>query len=88
MGLYPIVDAGPNNYQDDPNLADWSWQVATSPVDISSTLQGPPLTRVEIVIRNNSTGYSFALAHFLPSGASGSSGGTTTGGLSTSGGGG
>ncbi|MFB3894575.1 MAG: hypothetical protein ACE15C_21445 [Phycisphaerae bacterium] len=69
MGLREVIDDGPNPYAEEEHLPDWTWQIATNPIDNTAVLQGPPLKRVEIIIRNTTGNYAYRLVHVLPSAA-------------------
>jgi hypothetical protein len=63
MGLVDVADAGPEDYEDE-SLAEWGWQIVTSPSD--NTALDVPLTRVEIIIFNKTHGYTYRLVHLFP----------------------
>ena len=62
LGVVPVADDGPTAY-DDP-LADWTWEIVAGPVE--STVPGLELSRVEIIIRNTTQGFTHRLYHLAP----------------------
>lgn len=65
-GLQTVADAGPTPCADEGGLAQWTWQIVAAPVDATAVLQGPGLTRVEIIIRNPSQDFTYRLTQILP----------------------
>jgi len=65
MGIVPVSDDGPNAY-DEP-LQDWSWQIAVTPLAMTSTATPVlDLSRVEVTIRNTPQGYTQRLYDIVP----------------------
>jgi len=58
IGVATLENAGPTAYEE-PELAGWSWQVATA--DEEQLTDGPPFKRVQVVIRSPD-GFSCRLA--------------------------
>ena len=54
MQLVPIADDGPNEY-DEPYLG-WTWEIVTSEFQDVITIEGPEMTRVEIIVSNEVAG--------------------------------
>jgi len=50
MGEVEPVNDGPNAYEEE-SLADWTWQVVATPMELSS-LAAPPMRQVEVIVRN------------------------------------
>ena len=66
-GILPVVDAGPEPFAQEGDLAQWTWQVVTAPVDQVTILQGPQLKRVEIIIHNVPANYTCRLSEIMSS---------------------
>lgn len=62
MGQLPLQDDGPNSYEDE-SLAGWTWQVVVSEPEIGG--QVLELKRVEIVIANTETDYTYRLGQWV-----------------------
>ncbi len=62
MGQLPLQDDGPNSYEDE-SLAEWTWQVVVSEPEIGGQVLA--LKRVEIVIANTDTDYTYRLGQLL-----------------------
>jgi len=71
MGLLDAADAGPNAYEDDGRLADWTWQIVTTAADNTVITPGLNEKRVEIIIRNAPANYTYRLTTLLPAGEAG-----------------
>lgn len=63
MGLLPLVDDGPNEYEEE-ELAHWTWEIVTS--DVETRTEAPPLVRVEILIRNAREDCTYRLVQLFP----------------------
>jgi hypothetical protein len=63
MGLVPLVDDGPNEYEEE-ELADWTWEIVTS--DVETRTEAPPLVRVEIIIHNARENCTCRLVQLFP----------------------
>ncbi len=62
MGMVQLVSDGPSSYED-PALADWTWEISIEPFEEQQLeLELPEFQRVEVTIRNQSTGYATSLA--------------------------
>ena len=59
IGLVPPEDDGPNEYEDDESLADWTWEIITEDVELDVELEGPQLLRVQVVLTNVPSGYVY-----------------------------
>lgn len=62
IGQLPLQDDGPNSYEDE-SLAEWTWQVVVSEPEIIG--QRLALKRVEIVIANTKTDYTYRLVQLV-----------------------
>jgi len=75
MGLVPLTDDGPNEYEEDEQLVDWRWEIATEAFEEEVTEPAlPEFFRVDIIIRHVPSGYSYRLTQLMteedPGGAS------------------
>jgi len=66
VGLQTIADTGPTPWATDGDLSQWTWQIATTPVDSMVILNGPTALRVEIIIRKPSQDFTYRLTQVLP----------------------
>lgn len=62
MGQLPLRDDGPNSYEDE-SLAGWTWQVVVSEPEIGGQVLA--LKRVEIVIANTKTDYTYRMGQLV-----------------------
>lgn len=62
MGQLPLQDDGPNSYEDE-SLAEWTWQVVVSEPEIGGQVLA--LKRVEVVIANTKTDYTYRLSQWV-----------------------
>jgi len=61
MGMVQLVSDGPSSYED-PALADWTWEISVEPFEEQQLdLELPEFQRVEVTIRNESSGYATSL---------------------------
>jgi hypothetical protein len=62
IGILPPEDDGPNEYEEDESLADWTWEIITEDVELDAELEldGPQLLRVQVVITNVPSGYTYS----------------------------
>lgn len=62
IGILPPEDDGPNEYEDDESLVDWTWEIITEEVDLDAELEleGPQLLQVQVVITNVPSGYEYS----------------------------
>jgi len=65
MGQLELADDGPNAFEDE-DLSDWTWRIATAPME-DDTLTAAPLTRVEIIIAHTGRPLVYRLAQLMPS---------------------
>ncbi len=63
MGLIEPKDDGPNEF--DPPVDDWTWEIVTS--ELQDIIEGPEMTRIEIVIASESLRHTSRLTYLLPS---------------------
>jgi type II secretory pathway pseudopilin PulG len=61
LGQKAISDAGPTQLE--PPLAEWSWQIVTSPAPSGAVAL--PLVQVELVVRHTPSGYVRRLTQFM-----------------------
>lgn len=61
IGLLPPEDDGPNEYEEDLNLPDWTWEIVTEEVEFEAELEGPPMVQVQVVITNVPSGYTYSM---------------------------
>ena len=65
MGLVPPKDDGPNPYEGE-YLRDWTWEIVTETYDEPNPeLPLPEFLRVEVVIRNEATGYVYRISELM-----------------------
>jgi len=65
MGFVPLVDDGPNDYEDEA-LADWSWEIVTESFEEDSLeLVIPEFLHVSVVIRHRPSGYTHRLTQLM-----------------------
>ena len=65
-GQVPPENDGPNEYEDDESLIDWTWEIVTEDVELDPELGAPPMTRVQVVITNVPTGYVYSTLFLMP----------------------
>jgi len=66
IGILPPEDDGPNEYEDDESLADWTWEIITEEVELDVELEGPQLLQVQVVITNVPSGYKYSTRFLTP----------------------
>jgi hypothetical protein len=64
MGQIPVVDDGPKAYEEE-GLTDWTWQVATLPVQQPLGVDLPAVRQVEIIIRKTGTDFAYRLTELI-----------------------
>jgi hypothetical protein len=64
MRQVPLVDDGPKPYEED-GLTDWTWQIATLPVQQPLGLDLPAAKQVEIIIRKKGTDFAYRLTELV-----------------------
>lgn len=65
MGLVPLVDDGPNTYEQE-DLADWTWEIAVITTEESlANPDIPPMLRVTVTVRNQREGYAHSLSQLM-----------------------
>jgi hypothetical protein len=64
MGLVPTVDDGPREFEEE-DLAEWTWQVVVQE-NLTDAMDLTNMTRVEVIIRNDTRGYEHHLVCLLP----------------------
>ena len=62
MGLIPVASDGPNAFDLGPE--GWTWQVIVTSEEFA--LQGPQMERVEVVVRNEATGWAYRSGLLMP----------------------
>jgi len=66
MGLLAPSDDGPNAFEDDEDLADWTWEIYTETVEEDDPLlELPEFLRVEIIISHTPSGYAHRLVQWM-----------------------
>jgi len=63
MGLVPATDDGPNEYEDDEDLADWTWQVIATPAE--EVAGAAPMKQVQVVITNTPGNHVYRLYQLM-----------------------
>jgi len=65
MGMVSLTSDGPNPYEEE-DLADWSWEIVVETYE-ENTLEIalPEFQKVDIIIRNDATGYSYRLTELM-----------------------
>ena len=70
IGIVPLEDDGPNEYEDDESLADWTWEIVTEEVELDAELElemdGPQLLQVQVVVTNVPSGYKYSTRFLMP----------------------
>jgi len=66
VGILPPEDDGPNEYEEDESLADWTWEIITEEVELDVELDGPQLLQVQVVITNVPSGYTYSTRFLTP----------------------
>jgi len=66
IGLIPPEDDGPNEYEEDETLADWTWEVITEEVEFTEELEGPLMLQVQVIITNVPSGYTYSTQFWMP----------------------
>ena len=66
IGILPPEDEGPNEYEDDKSLVDWTWEIITEEVELDVELEGPQLLQVQVVITNVPSGYTYSMRFLTP----------------------
>ncbi len=63
LGIIPATDAGPSPFDEETDLADWTWQIVTSPAD--GGWANTDLKRVEVVIHHGPSDYTRRLSELM-----------------------
>jgi len=66
IGILPPEDDGPNEYEEDESLADWTWEIVTEEVELDVELEGPQLLQVQVVITYVPSGYTYSTRFLTP----------------------
>ena len=66
IGILPPEDDGPNEYEEDEGLDDWTWEIITEDVELETELEGPQLLQVQVVITNVPSGYAYSMRFLIP----------------------
>ncbi len=66
VGILPPEDDGPNEYEEDESLTDWTWEIITEEVELDVELEGPQLLQVQVVITNVPSGYTYSMRFLTP----------------------
>ena len=66
IGIIPPEDDGPNEYEEDETLIDWTWEIITEEIELDMELQGPHMLQVEIIITNTPTGNTYTTRFLIP----------------------
>ena len=61
IGILPPEDDGPNEYEEDETLVDWTWEIITEDVELDVELEGPQLLQVQVIITNVPSGYTYSM---------------------------
>ena len=61
IGILPPEDDGPNEYEEDETLADWTWEIIAIDVETDIELGGPQLLQVQVIITNVPSGYTYSM---------------------------
>jgi len=60
VGLLPPEDDGPNEYEDDEALVDWTWEIITEEIEIDIETDAPPMMQVQVIITHVPSSYSYS----------------------------
>ena len=65
MGFVPLVDDGPNDYEDEA-LVDWTWEIVTESFEEDSQeLVLPEFLHVTVIVRHRPSGYTYRLTQLM-----------------------
>jgi len=64
MGLVPLTNDGPNEYEEEA-LVGWTWEIVVTPEDEQPDPMIAPLLAVEVIIRNDFAGLDFRLVQLM-----------------------
>ena len=66
IGIIPPEDDGPNEYEEDETLVDWTWEIVTEEVELDIEIDIPPLIQVQVIITNVPSGYTYSTRFLTP----------------------
>jgi len=66
IGITPPEDDGPNEYEEDETLIDWTWEIVTEEIELDIEIDMPPLIRVQVIITNVPSGYTYSTRFLTP----------------------
>ncbi|MDP6637506.1 MAG: hypothetical protein QGG42_21615 [Phycisphaerae bacterium] len=67
IGLVAPEDDGPNEYEEDEELIDWTWEIVTEEVEVDmEQTEAPPLLQVQVIITNIPSGYTYTTRFLIP----------------------
>ena len=66
VGLLPPEDDGPNEYEEDETLVDWTWEIVTEELEIDIETDAPPMIQVQVIVTHTPTSYSYSTQFLVP----------------------
>ncbi len=66
VGLLPPEDDGPNEYEEDETLVDWTWEIVTEELEIELETDAPPMIQVQVIVRHIPSGYTYSTRFLTP----------------------
>jgi hypothetical protein len=66
IGITPPENDGPNEYEEDETLADWTWEIITEEVQVDVEIDLPPMLQVQVIITNVPSGYIYSTRFLTP----------------------
>ena len=61
IGIVPPEDDGPNEYEEDENLAGWTWEIITIDAENEMEMDAPQLLQVQVIVTNVPSGYKYSM---------------------------
>ena len=66
VGLLPPEDDGPNEYEEDETLIDWTWEIITEELEIDLETDAPPMIRVQVIVTHTPSNYNYSTQFLVP----------------------
>jgi len=66
VGLLPPEDDGPNEYEEDETLVDWTWEIVTEELELDLETAAPPMIRVQVIITHLPSGLAYSTQFLTP----------------------
>ena len=66
VGLIEPQDDGPNEYEEDETLVDWTWEIVTEELEIDIETAAPPMIRVQVIVTHAPSGFTYSTRFLTP----------------------